>query len=347
MKKSIVISLHLGYWIIYSLLLLVVMAIIREGFHSAEGWDFFSTLFLLFTVVPAVISFYSFYTFLFTRLLQKKKILVLCGACIGVSLLSAFVAAILLSLVFGTSFMFADNWTSFYEETIAMAVIGVIHGVIALVMRGFITWYGDIKIKEELTRKNFEMELALVKSQVNPHFLFNTINNIDVLIEKDPAMASGYLNKLSDIMRFMLYETKTEKIALEKELAYITKYIDLQKIRTSNTNYVSYSVEGDPSNLSIAPMLFIPFIENAFKHAENKKHENAINIKFMLGKGKIIFECANSYVEKTSATEDQSGVGNELIRKRLNLLYPETHTLDVSGGEGTYLVKLFLYGREN
>lgn len=148
-------------------------------------------------------------------------------------------------------------------------------------MKGFITWYNDIKTKVELTKKNYEMEIALMKAQINPHFLFNTINNIDGLIQEDSDKASEYLNKLSDIMRFMLYETKTEKIYLAKELAYIGKYIELQKIGTSNPGYVKYEVQGEPANLLVEPMLFIPFIENAFKHTDDKRVENAIKIRFV------------------------------------------------------------------
>ena len=141
-------------------------------------------------------------------------------------------------------------------------------------------------------------------------------------------------------MRFMLYETKTEKIPLTKELTYIEKYIDLQKIRTPNINYINYHVEGDWDNLVIAPMLFIPFIENAFKHSENKKLDNAVNIKLAINKEMIIFECENKYSEGVDNKLEQSGLGNELIAKRLQLLYPNKHTLEVSNKNLTYSVKL-------
>ena len=219
--------------------------------------------------------------------------------------------------------------------------------IMGLIMKGFVTWYGDIKLKEDLNKKNSEMELALIKSQINPHFLFNTINNIDVLIEKDAKMASNYLNKLSDIMRFMLYETKTETIPLKKELTYIEKYIELQKIRTSNDNFIHYAVEGDYSNIMIAPMLFIPFIENAFKHAEDKKMENGLNIKVSIESDSIVFECENNYSVNKQAKLDQSGLGNELITKRLTLLYSDKHTLVVNHKNGTYKVKLTLFKDEN
>ncbi len=230
--------------------------------------------------------------------------------------------------------------TSVSGIAVLLFLIALVNGVMGFVLKGFVTWYSDLKLMEELNKKNYEMELALVKNQINPHFLFNTINNIDVLIMKDAAQASAYLNKLSDIMRFMLYETKTEKIPLSKELTYIEKYIDLQKIRTSNTNYVNYKVEGDADDLLIAPMLFIPFIENAFKHAENKKLDNAVNIKINISKEMITFECENKFNEGASNNDEQSGLGNELIAKRLQLLYPNKHTLDVSNKNQTYYVKL-------
>ncbi len=217
-----------------------------------------------------------------------------------------------------------------------------IHGTIALIIRGFITWYTDIKVKEELNKKNYETELALVKSQINPHFLFNAINNIDVLILKDGQKASAFLNKLSDIMRFMLYETKTEKIPLQKELSYIENYIELQRIRTSNTGYINYSVSGDPSGLRIAPMLFIPFIENAFKYADSNKISNAVKINFTITDEQLDFTCENSYSE-IFTNQTHSGLGNELIRKRLLLMYPGKHTLEITNKNRTYKANLQLY----
>jgi LytS/YehU family sensor histidine kinase len=147
------------------------------------------------------------------------------------------------------------------QESVTVGVIfisfvSLIIGIMALVTRGFITWYGELKLKEELKQKNHEMEIALVKSQLDPHFLFNTLNNIDILILKNATEASNYLNKLSDIMRFMLFETKTDKVLLSKEIEYIEKYIDLQKIRTANANYVNFEIVGSPKGKTIAPMVF-------------------------------------------------------------------------------------------
>ncbi len=243
-----------------------------------------------------------------------------------------------------------------------MSFIILVCGIIALVIKGFITWFGEIKLKEALKQKNHEMELALVKSQLDPHFLFNTINNIDVLILKNATKASNYLNKLSDIMRFMLFETKTDKILLSTEIEYIEKYIELQKIRTANSSYVSFSVTGAPDGKTIAPMVFIPFIENAFKHTTNKKLENAITINILIEKESIKLVSENKFDPNRNlqpaskprpadhrsdgpARQGNNGLGNDLIQKRLKLIYPERHTLEIANQNGRYSVFLTIWER--
>jgi len=300
-----------------------------------------------FTLVPAAISFYSFYSFLFNNYLSKKKIIALCLSGLITIMLAGSLG--LLALNIGTNGMVIkyNGIKDLAAMLLFMSILALIHGIIALVMKGFVNWYGDIKIKEELKQKNFETELALVKSQLSPHFLFNSINNIDVLIEKNPEQASAYLNKLADIMRFMLYETKTEMIPLIKELNYINKYIDLQKIRTANNNFAKYSTEGDPGEWQIAPMLFIPFIENAFKHSVNKKTDQGILINIKIMSGSLAFYCENHFSENQGTDYDPGGLGNELIKKRLNLLYPGLHELKIEKKHNIYKLWLTVFKNEN
>jgi LytS/YehU family sensor histidine kinase len=216
----------------------------------------------------------------------------------------------------------------------------MICGFVALVIKGFITWFNEIKLKEALREKNHEMEMALVKLQLDPHLLFNTINNIDALILKDTVAASEYLNKLSDIMRFILYETKADKIPLAREIEYIQKYIDLQKIRTANENYVNLQLKGDSRNKFIAPMIMIPFIENAFKHTTNKKTENAITVHIEVNEQSVSLLCENKFESKAKAPQQYGGLGNELIEKRLQLLYRGRHTLEVRKTDDLYRIHL-------
>lgn len=354
MKKIVVVILHIGYWLLYFLLLLFIILAVKANTTPHQQVTFFHLLhymlvspFAAITIGNGILGFYSFYFILFPKYLKNKKILALILYGLLFSAISALIPEVLMSALFNPKIMFNDGWNSAFFITITASFIALIHGIIGLVMRGFVSWYGDIKLKEELTKRNYEVELALVKSQINPHFLFNTIHNIDVLIEMDPIKASDYLNKLSDIMRFMLYETKTEKINLAKELSYIEKYIELQKIRTSNTNYVNYSVVGELNGKTIESMLFIPFIENAFKHSENKKLEDTIVIRFEIEINKIIFKCTNRYTNLIQTKLEQSGLGNELMRRRLLLIYPNRHSLEILKENGVYEVTLIIKENEH
>lgn len=302
----------------------------------------FFTPFGFAAILPAIFGFYTFYSVLFNKYLTKKKMR---GLFLSATTFALIVAIITQTIIYFTFRGKGINWgvNDIFPIGLVLAFIAVANGTMGLVMRGFITWFNDIKFKLELNKKNYEIELALIKSQINPHFLFNTINNIDVLISKDAIRASDYLNKLSDIMRFMLYETKAAKIPLNKELTYIEKFIELQKIRSANPHYISYTVKGDAKDLMIPPMLLIPFIENAFKHSENKKAENGININLDIEHEKFIFNCENSYNQNTQLQHEHSGLGIELIKKRLALLYPGKHKLTITNNNELYKVALSLY----
>lgn len=342
MKTIFVLFVHAGYWSLYLLLLAVVFAVAALQIKKASP-DLLSVFpVLILCIAPNLISFYSFYFLLFPKFLARRKnfLLLIFGA--PVCLFSAFAGALLSLPFFGFGqAVFADR-REFFLLVASLFVIAAIHGAIALVIRGFIVWFDEIKLKEELAQKKFETEIALVKSQINPHFLFNTLNNIDVLISKDAAKASEYLNKLSGILRYMVYETKSEKIPLASELEYIEKYLELQKIRTNNPDYIQFQKTGEANGFSIAPMILFPFIENAFKHTENRKNDNSIQIKVAIEKDKIFFACENSYRKNRGIKQDFGGLGNELVKRRLALLYPEKHVLEIDDDGEIYSVKLTL-----
>jgi two-component system LytT family sensor kinase len=339
MKKSILIFLHLGFWLCYSLLILLFFGML-VNFNTGGKPPFKAIANLIFGTcyLPALITFYSFYFILFPKFLLKKKILKLCLYSVLVSVVASFIGTLTMNLIVPGATI--RDGSVFTEITIFITFIAFIPGVVALVIRGFVAWYEDLKIKQELTEKNNEMEMALVKAQLDPHFLFNTLNNIDVLIQKDAEEASKYLNKLSDIMRFMLFETKTDRIDLTKELEYLGKYIDLQKIRSSNPKFVRLTINGDSQHKKISPMVFIPFIENAFKHVADKKTENAIDINIIIEDNKILFECTNNSSNTSNSIDGYNGLGNELIQKRLNLLYPNSHNLTIENQASFYKVIL-------
>lgn len=350
MKKSFIVLIHLGFWACYFLLIFIVLAVYsRSGTNVSDQEGREMTAFysiLLFAFIPSVISYFLYYFLLFPRYLQKRKIVLAIVMGLLISLVASILAYILHRYFIETGQLADMDQGGIHGRSTAprtltvMTFIGALCGMVALVINGFVTWFNEIKLKEALTEKTHQMEMALIKSQLDPHLLFNTINNIDALILKDSVVASEYLNKLSDIMRFILYETKGDTISLAKEIEYIDKYIALQKIRTSNENYVHFEVTGKPGNKMIAPMVFIPFIENAFKHTTNKKLENAIMVHIYINEETTRLLCENKFDPNAKVQHDIGGLGNELIRKRLNLLYPGQHQLDVHKTDDRYSVNL-------
>jgi LytS/YehU family sensor histidine kinase len=299
----------------------------------------------VFTVLPAIISFYGSYFFLIPLINRKKHKKFVIGVFI-IMIISITTTFFSVMPFVNPKLPLKQIAGVILEVSIMLGILSVIHGTLGLVVKGFINWYQDIKWKEQITQKNLEIELALIKSQIDPHFLFNTLNNIDILIEKDAQKASLYLNKLSEIMRFMLYETKTERIPLQKEVEYIAKYMDLQKIRTSNPDFATFSVEGNIQKHTIAPMIFIPFIENAFKYAPVLREGNVIEIQILVNNNSIDFFCKNK-VQNMIAQKDFGGLGNDLIQKRLELLYAKKQTLEVKQTHETYEVHLNIKTDEN
>ena len=299
----------------------------------------------LFAVIPSVISFYSYYLFLFPKYLQQKKYVLALIFGVLISVGASVMAYILHRYLIESGHVIDMDQAGKNGRSTAISVIfvmtfiGTLCGSVALVIKGFITWFNEIKLRQILNEKNHEMEMALIKSQLDPHLLFNTINNIDTLILRDPVEASDYLNKLSDILRFVLYETTADKIPLSQEIEYIQKYIALQKIRTANETYVHFAVTGTVGDRRVAPMVFIPFIENAFKHTTNKKIQNAITVSIIVNDHTIQLVCENKYDSK-SVKQANGGLGNDLVQKRLDLIYAGKHTLEVSKKDELYCVNL-------
>ncbi len=193
--------------------------------------------------------------------------------------------------------------------------------------------------KEILSKKNIQLELDLLKSTISPHFLFNTLNNIDILIGKEPNKASEYLKKLSGILRFLFSNNKDEMIPLNKELEFIDQYISLQKLRTTNSDFVSLKISGEIENWEIPPMLFLPFLENAFKYSTNKLKNNAIEIKIDAQDTDLHFLCKNNISTNKSEIETH-GVGIKVMKQRLDLIYKSNYKLNISNENNSFTINL-------
>jgi LytS/YehU family sensor histidine kinase len=199
-------------------------------------------------------------------------------------------------------------------------------------------WFRTLKAEKA------SAELALLRSQVNPHFFFNTLNNLYSLVVHQSDKAPEVILKLSDMMRYTIYEGKKDKVPLKEEVDYLQRYIDLHKIRYQKEVDIRFEKPED-AEVSVAPLLFIVLLENAFKHGVESLREGAyiyVSLRTVPEEGKVVFEIQNNFDDQDGG--DKQGIGLENLKKRLELLYPNRHKLDIVKEEGVFTVNLELYG---
>jgi len=175
---------------------------------------------------------------------------------------------------------------------------------------------------------------------MEPHFLFNTLNNIYSLVYQKSDDAPDAVMKLSSIMRYMLYDSNTRLVPLKKEIEYINSYIELQKLRLKRKDFVELKISGEIENQMIVPMVFIAFVENAFKHGNKKVDSPGIVIDFQILHQKIMFEIMNFTGKDLNIMDATGGIGLGNIKRRLELSYPKKHRLEIIQSEDKYIVKL-------
>lgn len=206
-------------------------------------------------------------------------------------------------------------------------------------LRSGLRWIEVENEKVKLEKENVSNQLALLKTQVSPHFFMNTLNNIHSLVDTNTEEAKEAIIRLSKMMRYLLYETEAEQTTLKKEVEFLESYISLMKLRFSEKVRITLTLPGTIPDTTIPPFLFTSFIENAFKHGISYKNESFITIDLILGKEKLLFTIKNSKTEKSQMNEF-SGIGIENTRKRLALLYGNNYHLDILDNEELYTVNL-------
>ena len=205
-------------------------------------------------------------------------------------------------------------------------------------------WFVNEQVKSRLISEKLSVELALLKAQVSPHFLFNTLNNIyAVALDERAVSTADNISKLGTLMRYSLHDTQADFIALNKELGYLERYIELQRMRLTENQQLNVALDlknGETGNLNIAPMILLPFIENAFKYGVSTTHASQINISIRLTGKQLVMEVENA-VQRTEQSEI-GGLGLENVKNRLALIYPNRHKLTCGLNDGKYSVYLEL-----
>src|SRR6187455_415126 len=195
----------------------------------------------------------------------------------------------------------------------------------------------------ELAKDKAEAELNFLKSQINPHFLFNSLNSVYFLIRKDNPDAREALHKFSEMLRYQLYEVYGDKIPIEKEIGYLKDYVHLQQLRKDEKYTVQFNCSPDVKGFAIEPLLLIPFVENAFKHiSHNAKGGNFVKLDMTRNNGYFEFVAENSCEKGIDTTEQHGGIGMNNVKRRLELLYPGTYQLKVDDHGDTFKINLKL-----
>lgn len=235
----------------------------------------------------------------------------------GFSVLKLLIGAILMRIVL-------------YMSMIALAVG----------MRYVLRWYEEKKKLEEERRRNTEAELNWLKNQLNPHFLFNTLNNISSLVRLDADKAQDSIAQLSDLLRYALYESNNAKVKVEDEIAFMRNYIDLMSLRCNDKTRVEVWFGSFDPGLRLSPLLFISLIENAFKHGVSAHVESFVTVDMGMEGRDIVFTCMNSVIERETADYSGSGIGLENMKRRLELLYHDNYSYEQHQKDGKYTVKV-------
>lgn len=342
MKNLVKISLHVLFWITIPAMILFFFWASQDTtglpglqIEAVSFWQIVNgnKELIILSLISSVPVFYLSYYFLTPKLLFGINFLRLTTFIITLAVY--FILVVLIRIKF-------DLMYFFFGIPVAIKTLTPI--ILLSALGGTLFSFINKAKKEreqnnELIIRNSQLELELIKSSISPHFLFNTINNIDILINKDADKASLYLKKLSEILRIMLSGFRVQYIPLIKEIEFISKYIDLQRLRSSNPDFVKFEYSGDIDTWQIAPMLFLPFVENAFKYSSNKLLDHIIEITIFADTENLHFYCKNLYND-TEIKVEKNGIGINLIRQRLELMYKNRYKLDVSNENQIFVVNL-------
>jgi two-component system, LytTR family, sensor kinase len=335
MSKKRITYIHIFIWLFAIFANLPNSAVFLDVPVSQKVSNIIAFLYLM-------MVFYFFYLVMVPKFLNRKKIDLFFGVSFIVVLIMPFFGYTILffarALFEGTFHNFYNMYSlkthmSGYFPVLTASVFGSFFGVI-------INWFKTMNQKAELDKQKLAIELDLLKSKLNPHFLFNTLNNIDSLIHQNSEAASEALIRLSEMMRYLTYETSSDVVSLRKEMEYVNNFIELHRMRIKEPDGIRFVTDGD-LNVMISPALFVPLIENAFKFTSFRNNKPCIDIKLSSENSVVKFDISN-YFEIGSHKPDgnHSGSGLVNLRKRLDLTYPGKYELNIEPHDSIYQVKL-------
>ena len=325
--------------------ILMLLLLPLATFISTRNWESTSTsLSLVWQLLraPLVVYFANFYLFgpyLFFR--RRYWLFVLCNLLLILGANYGFVYGYF-AIKHNVPSMPAKAWMGFFSGAFMFFLLNVVTVAVAIGIRHFIRVR---QLKQQLKdekAKNTEAELAWLKNQINPHFLFNTLNNISSLTQIDADAAQDAIAQLSDLLRYAMYETNKNTVPLGGEVEFMRNYIELMKLRCNEQTSVNYQLSTDSELVEVAPLLFVSLIENAFKHGVSSGRPSAISIKLEQHQGQLTFICNNTNYPKNDKDRSGSGIGIENTRRRLELMYADRYEWEQTLEDNIYHVMIKL-----
>jgi hypothetical protein len=337
-QRNRVFLLHLSFWFVYLSFLLFTISYRRrerEDFDW-EGLITFVSVQMIFTMIIAYLNYFYF----LPRFLKSKKVW---------RYLLEFILpfAIVIFVRVHLQRYLVDGYTHkewyFYSILFIVQTTSITLFIVIFVgmLRFAKEWFDFEARKKAVENEKLTAELNFLKAQINPHFLFNTLNNLYYLVYTKSDNATIIIDKLSKMMRYMIYDTNHPKVLLSKEIEYMENYIDLERLRLNNEIPIRLQIKGNTDDVKIVPLVFITFLENAFKHGVSSNQKGAwVDVNILLRGRECVYTVENSKLGTSPNANGKSGIGLQNVQRRLELSYPEDYNLEIDDSPDRYKVQL-------
>lgn len=330
--------IHRHFLLQSAVLLITINVFWYEPLQIVSFWKRLGGCLAYFLSMDMVI--YANLYLLVPRFLLKNRF----GSYIGAAILMNLVVITFLSITQGALFEVIlpvrnpDGFATFINTFSGILTLGFVTAGSAAISL-FTHWLRYNLRIDELESTTLQSELTFLKNQINPHFLFNMLNNANVLIKRNPEEASKVLFKLEDLLRYQINDSSRERVSLASDIRFLNDYLNLEKIRRDNFRF-TMEQEGDIESIWIQPLLFIPFVENAVKHSFDSEHSSSVCVSFKVDDNRLEFHCENSKPSVAVSKGKVGGIGLANIQRRLGLLYPGCYQLELKEDETRYSVIL-------
>lgn len=330
--------IHLSFWLVYISFFFYQISNFRRG--REIDWEQATIVGMVQLVLTMAIAYVNYF-FVLPRFLEHKKVWrYLLEFLVPFVILITLRVNVIRFLIDGYTHQRQHFYSTFYIVEVCVITLFI---TFFIAMLKFATDWFELAAKQrENENQKLTAELNFLKSQINPHFLFNTLNNLYYLAYTQSANTTEVISKLSQMMRYMIYDTNYQLVPLTKEIEYMQNYISLERLRLNDQIPITFDLEGNPDGVLIAPLIFITFLENAFKHGVSNNFPKAwVNVRMKVVGNECVYEVENSKIPTTKPeSEQKSGIGLQNVKRRLELSYPERHTLSIDNKPDSYLVRL-------